>query len=469
MRDYYGSVFPMGGLGGVPYVGETGFAAFSSHVPEDGDIIVVFGPHTSISIEGEVGKHLREGQGCCSGSCGAVTGAYNVLVSGSRDPDWDDADMQMSEIKQEFAQHVERLSETECPMAACTYQAYEMVKDRIARIVNTKFGDGRLVLIGGIILNLPDGDPTLDDHFLPLTFEVRQAGQPSIDLMDRFTNLSIQQDLTTAPWAAVGAQREVFAWMTWSPPSHTPVYQALHKYFPGALPAEAVHRRAIGVLEKYGFTAHNTLLGTSFCPDEINNEADCLPVLMQGHWGEVFPMGGLGGAPFTGKTGFAAFSSHVADEGHILVAFGPHAGISEEGEVGKVLRKGQRCASAACGAVTGAYGACCAGWSDEADTDASSYDLQMDFIKRWVVPHVEGISRSESPMASLTHKSYDMVKDVMFGSVNTDFGSGYLCLLGGITLNLGPNYPDHFYPMTFELRRAGEQTIDLLSEMREIH
>jgi len=323
-------------------------------------------------------------------------------------------------------------------------------------------------LIGGIILNLPDNDPEFDDHFLPLMLEVRQAGQPSINLMDRFISASIQQDLSMAPWAAVGAQREVFSWMSWSPPAHAPVYQTLHRYFPGALPAEAVHRRAISVLEKYGFTDTNTLLGTSFCPDEVNNESDCLGPIMQAHWGEVFPMGGLGGAPFTGKTGFAAFSSHVADEGHILVAFGPHTGISEEGEVGKVLRKGQKCASASCGAVTGAYGACCAGWKDDPDADESSYDLQMDFIKRWVAPQVESISRTENPMAALTHKSYNMVKDVMFESVNTNFGSGYLCLLGGVTLNLGPEYQDHFYPVTFELRRAGEPTIDLMHELTEI-
>merc|ERR1712032_1338633 len=99
---------------------------------------------------------------------------------------------------------------------------------------------------------------------------------------------------------------------------------------------------------------------------------------------------------------------------------------------------------------------------------AVGYDLQMDFIKRWVTPRVQDISKADEPLASLTHASYSMVKKVMFDSVNTEFGSGYLCLLGGITLNLGPNYPDHFYPMTFELRRAGEPKIDLLHEMLEI-
>eukprot|EP00448_Togula_jolla_P011258 CAMPEP_0170593274 /NCGR_PEP_ID=MMETSP0224-20130122/13360_1 /TAXON_ID=285029 /ORGANISM="Togula jolla, Strain CCCM 725" /LENGTH=470 /DNA_ID=CAMNT_0010917215 /DNA_START=50 /DNA_END=1459 /DNA_ORIENTATION=+ len=301
MRNYYGKIFPMGGIGGAPYVGETGFAAFSSHVADNGDIIVVFGPHVGISEAGEVGKYLREGQVEDSPACGAVIGAYQACMcsDGVTTPEMDPADMQMSEIKQEFTPHAEGISKTENPMAACSYQAFEFVKDRMLKIVNTKFGSGRLVLIGGIQINLPY--PEFVDHFLPLMFEVRQEGKEAIDLIDRFTNPSIQQDLKDAPWAAVDAEREVFAWLTWSPPATSPVYQTLHKYFPGALPGQAVQGRVARILTGYGFD-DTTLLGTSFCPDEINNESDSLSVLMQNFWGEVFPMGGISGTPFSGKT-----------------------------------------------------------------------------------------------------------------------------------------------------------------------
>merc|ERR1712107_455386 len=179
----------------------------------------------------------------------------------------------------------------------------------------------------------------------------------------------------------------------------------------------------------------NTILGTSVCPDEINNESTDLSVIMQDHWGEVFPMGGISGAPFTGKTGFKAFSSHVADEGHIIVMFGPHVAISETGEVGMCLRAGQSGESTACGAVIGAYNACQMGFDPSEDSGAS-YDMQMDWIKRQIAPHVGGIARSENPMASLSHQSYQMVKDSIMECVNNDFGSGYLCLIGGIQINL---------------------------------
>jgi len=470
MRNYYGQVFPMGGIGGAPYVGETGFKAFSSHVSDNGDIIVVFGPHTGITMEGEVGKYLRVGQKGLSTSCGAVVGAYNACLKSKtgNSPDFDDHDMQMHEIKTEFTSHADKLSSTDNPMVACAYQPYKMVKDRILHIVNTNFGDGRLVLIGGIQLNMPHSH--YSDHFLPLMFEVQQAGKEAVNVLDRFTNKTIQQDLAACPWAAEGAQREVFAWMTWSPPTMSLIYRALHKFFPGALPGEAVHSRAVQILTQKGFTAKNTVLGSSFCPDEINNEPDCLATLMQNYWGDIFPMGGISGTPFTGKTGFAAFSSHVPEDGNIVVAFGPHVGISDDGEVGKIPRKGQANISSACGAVIGAYKACEAGWTKDSAKDSAngaSYDLQMDFCKRQIEPHVKTIAKTEDPMAALAHQSYVMVKEVLFNSVNTKFGQGSLCLLGGIQINMPTGYSDHFYPMTFEVRQQGQPTIDLISEMRE--
>ena len=82
-------------------------------------------------------------------------------------------------------------------------------------------------------------------------------------------------------------------------------------------------------MARAGLTAENTIYGQSICPDEINNEKGDLATLMADHWGECFPMGGIGGAPFVGKTGFGAFSHHVPDDGHIIILFGPHIAISD--------------------------------------------------------------------------------------------------------------------------------------------
>merc|ERR1719401_1224618 len=138
------------------------------------------------------------------------------------------------------------------------------------------------------------------------------------------------------------------------------------------MPGLAVHARMRAALESepYNFTPENTLFGTSICPDEINNEKGDLADVMKEYWGECFPLGGIGGAPFVGKTGFKAFSHHVPEGGHVLLLFGPHVAVSEAGEVGKYLREGQSSHSTACGACIGAYHACAGRARRAADSDS---------------------------------------------------------------------------------------------------
>merc|ERR1711972_383468 len=176
MAEHWGEFFPLGGISGAPFVGKTGFMAFSHHVPANGNIILLYGPHVGISEAGEVGKFLRDGQLQCSTACGAVIGAYNACCAADgQDLEFDETDMQMGWIKAQIAPHVERLKVQQNPMAELAYQAFEMVDAKIKKIVNTNFGPGYLVLVGGIQLNMPE---PCCDHFLPLAFEVRRKDDP---------------------------------------------------------------------------------------------------------------------------------------------------------------------------------------------------------------------------------------------------------------------------------------------------
>ena len=67
------------------------------------------------------------------------------------------------------------------------------------------------------------------------------------------------------------------------------------------------------VLLDIGVTAENTLFAQSVCPDEINHGPHDITNLFSSYMGEVFHLGGLGGIPFTGITGFNAFSHHIPD------------------------------------------------------------------------------------------------------------------------------------------------------------
>ena len=69
---------------------------------------------------------------------------------------------------------------------------------------------------------------------------------------------------------------------------------------------------------------HHIIL-CAVCPDEINHEHGDITDLFINHigGGKVFHLGGLAGVPFTGKTGFGAYSGHVGQRGHCFVLQAP--------------------------------------------------------------------------------------------------------------------------------------------------
>lgn len=252
-----------------------------------------------------------------------------------------------------------------------------------------------------------------------------------------------------------------FAWLGWSPEPRSPCFRTLHEFFPGSLPGSAVMARVKAALEPHGMDGDNTLYGQSICPDEINNEKGGLADQMREHWGEVFPLGGIGAPPFVGKTGFKAFSAHAPEDGHIVILFGPHIGISDCGEVGKYLRKGQKNLSTACGALIAAYGSCKEGKCGPGHQDPM--DLQQTWLRDNLAPAMGEIVAAQNPMAALAIRSYDMVSKKLLSIVDNEFGNGKLVLLGGVQINTPEGMEDHFMPLMFEVRQKNRNPVDILT------
>ena len=59
-------------------------------------------------------------------------------------------------------------------------------------VVNNNFSSGYLCLIGSIQINLPMG---MEDHFLPITFELRHAGKPTVDLLSEIIQFNLPMDM----------------------------------------------------------------------------------------------------------------------------------------------------------------------------------------------------------------------------------------------------------------------------------
>jgi hypothetical protein len=136
---------------------------------------------------------------------------------------------------------------------------------------------------------------------------------------------------------------------------------------------------------------NNTLFSHSTCPDEINHESQDITFCLRDHFHGSFSLGGLAGIPFSGKTGFAAYASHVPDSGNIFVLFAPHVAVSEEGKIGYDHRRGQKELTTACTASIGAYHAM-KNMTEPPELDPLSRDVQMEYITKLIWEHKDRIS-----------------------------------------------------------------------------
>jgi len=237
------------------------------------------------------------------------------------------------------------------------------------------------------------------------------------------------------------------------------VHNTVVNAFPGAMKGSAVMSKLFSAVRPYGFTKSNTVFGTSTCPDEINGDRGHLTTLLTKHYGTAFPLGGLGGVPSVGKTGFFAFSHHVPDGGHVLVVFGPHIGFTHDGRAGRFLRRGQADASTACGALNAAYSQLASG----ASTGADPRDAQQSWIRARLQPYMPDVESSPQPMIALVRRFYKIVEEEMLAIATTDYGPGNLVLLGGITINMPYPRPGYFLPLHFSVRSKATEPKDLMS------
>lgn len=246
------------------------------------------------------------------------------------------------------------------------------------------------------------------------------------------------------------------------------------RHFPGARDGKIILRQAKNVLLAEGFNKENTLFAQSVCADEINHDVDDITHLFSSYLGEVFHLGGLAGIPFTGKTGFAAFASHLPDDGHLFILFAPHVGISDSLVVGKYTRSGQIFEGHACGAAIGALNYCtaCKPIPDAAALGAAPLDYQMNFIISKLSEHVEAIVSLESgddQQAALVHRMYLICKEFLDGIVDVNITDLHgnpvkIAILGGIQINMPRPMADFFQPLLFEIREKGKPNLDLLEK-----
>jgi hypothetical protein len=129
--------------------------------------------------------------------------------------------------------------------------------------------------------------------------------------------------------------------------------------------------RLTAALGPHGFEPGNTQVALSICRDEMTQQ---LSHEVEMRWGPAFAIGGLGGFPSSGSTGWAACLSHVPDQGRgMLLAIGlAHIGVEPDGSTGTYHRPWMAGSAPTCGAL----GAILHSWHEELPgEDLSDHEL----------------------------------------------------------------------------------------------
>lgn len=251
-------------------------------------------------------------------------------------------------------------------------------------------------------------------------------------------------------------------------PEARPLQQLAQDFFPGSLSGGQVLWKALQTLHRHGLDKSNTLVALSVCPDEINHKVGDLTDLVHQHFGREFHLGGLGGIPFTGKTGFSAFSHHVREQdGNCFVVYAPHIGLSSAKNLGMCTTEEDK-ERTSCGAAVGALQYCLAE-KEMPSLSADASDYQEEYIIQQIKKRQDEIMLQESDnaiQATLAQHMWKIGKDKLDQVVNTDFGGprSKLMVLTGVMINMPRPHADLFQPLTFELHLKDGTILNVFEE-----
>ena len=164
--------FIMGGLGGLPFAGQTGMTAFAHHIPDEGSAFIFYGPHIGITLDGDLGKMYRPRQEQTGNSCGALMLALSRFQDSTYKPVLNDDDYQQMKLEESLLPYREQVMASENGQKAITEATYEIINKKIhehLRSCKDEFHVDQVALLGGIIINTDYG---LDDYFDARNFEV---------------------------------------------------------------------------------------------------------------------------------------------------------------------------------------------------------------------------------------------------------------------------------------------------------
>ncbi|MEL7118211.1 MAG: hypothetical protein AAFO07_02185 [Bacteroidota bacterium] len=164
--------FIMGGLGGIPFTGQTGMTAFAHHIPDEGSAFIFYGPHIGITLDGKLGKMYRPRQEQTGNSCGALMLALSRFEDSNYKPVINEDDYQQMKLEESLLPYRDEILNSDNPQKAITEATYKVIDKKVHEHLKSckdEFHVDHVTLLGGIIINTDYG---LDDYFDARNFEV---------------------------------------------------------------------------------------------------------------------------------------------------------------------------------------------------------------------------------------------------------------------------------------------------------
>lgn len=223
---------------------------------------------------------------------------------------------------------------------------------------------------------------------------------------------------------------------------------AVRAHFPEALDTRDTSIKYLGLLQNgHSIDVSKILLATSLCSDDMNIPSTSFFRVVLG----PFFLGGLGGLPFAGITGMTAFAHHIPDHGSAFIFYGPHIGITLEGELGRMYRPRQEASGFCCGALMLALQR----FKDpKFKPRLKEEDYQQTMLERELFGYREEILASENPEKCITEKAFVKIDEKIHHFLNqtkSEFKVNKIALLGGIIVNTDYGVDDYFEVRNFEV------------------
>lgn len=224
--------------------------------------------------------------------------------------------------------------------------------------------------------------------------------------------------------------------------------EVVKSHFPDAMDAKDTSIHYLGRIQsEFGLDVSKMLLATSVCSDDINVPSTTFFNVLFG----PFVMGGLGGLPFVGETGMTAYAHHIPDNGSAFIFYGPHIGVTLEGELGRMYRPRMEQPGNSCGALMLALNRF---QSDPAYTPViRDDDYQQMMLEQSLLSAKEEIIRAENPAKRITEITYEVIDKKIHDYIETckdEFHADKIVLLGGIIINTDYGLDDYFDAKNFE-------------------